>query len=753
MPLHRHPIAVGGIFYGTMKGRITIKHIEASTLAGLEQSYSGPLIKIGTSNASHVCFDPDDDAPVKEAHCEIHMDPARVWLVDSSGTGDITLNGDPVSGTADLQQEDVIRIGPQGPSFRVLIDEMPSAGMTQTVVSGHGAKKPSPPRSNPRPPAMPEPSTGAGPASAGTAVRSPKTVQSSSPGAGSPPGQSPSRGTDLPKAVPPSGSPQTVVGKRRPQLAPGELPPVRVGFGNNAAERTGDQPSASEPPGPNKGKRRPKKSDIPPFDPAFGYKRSATAGFDIPKKHGSSGSVGMNTLMGVVSMVTQRERKRQFRLLVVASLVVVFGSVITAMVVIPRGDSTSWTEVAENVRPSVCLAMRRLPGDVGREGGFGTVWSVGDGVFATNAHVAEVIHEEDDNGQQWELVIRTPGGAPENMRVDRVVIHPGYKKWQELVQRYNPYDPGEKVFLSQNNFTPFDVALMYINKSDAWKQPKPLKLASGSELSRVRLGSPIASFGYPQEGIMLNTKNPEPEGRFGELIKMGDAFLRSVPSTEADFLWYNWGSAGGASGSPVFNEQGKVISLLSAGNVVGQVSGVRVAAGDSTTGPHVNALKELLDGTAESKQEARDEAWVEEMQTLFTLGTEASDLFAERLAAQVAYINKAFDPENQRIERTHKTSVSLTIAGGRGRANVSGLTIYPGINPLIAVAKNRPTAIWAYIDDGQAERPDEIKGSWSIDARTLEQGTLKASAVIESATGEDDGSTEVVVYTYRVVPK
>jgi hypothetical protein len=32
------------------------------------------------------------------------------------------------------------------------------------------------------------------------------------------------------------------------------------------------------------------------------------------------------------------------------------------------------------------------------------------------------------------------------------------------------------------------------------------------------------------------------------------------------------GSAGGASGSPIFNSRGEVVAILSAGNIIGQVS-------------------------------------------------------------------------------------------------------------------------------------------------------------------------------------
>jgi len=463
----------------------------------------------------------------------------------------------------------------------------------------------------------------------------------------------------------------------------------------------------------------------------------------------------MNTLMGIVDIVTKRERKRYARLLIFASLVVIVGSVIAAALLIPDRGEFDWEGVYSRVKPSVCLAMFRAPGDIGRETACGTVWSIGDGVFATNAHVAELFGQELKalGGQIPEIIIRTPGPDPQDMRVVDVKLHPGYIKWKELVKKYNPYDPGEKKFFATNSFHACDVALMYIDKADRWKQPKPLRLASRSELAAVKPGYQLATAGYPSEGIILNTKQPIPEGRFGTIIKVGDEFLRPTSSKNAMFVWCDWSSAGGASGSPIFNPSGEVIALLSAGNVVGKLGGTRIAVGGSTIGTHVNVLKELLDSTADDRQAKRNAVWVEEMKRLYTFGTEAMDSFCEQTALVIVADWTGVDPKDLVAKRTHKSSINLIISDGKpARYEMPGLTLYDGVNVMFAIAKNRPTAIWAYFEHEDIVRPEEISRYWDYDAVPA-QGTVQAKVVIESGANEQDGTTEVVVYLYRVVPK
>jgi len=518
------------------------------------------------------------------------------------------------------------------------------------------------------------------------------------------------------------------VGQRRSTADPTGLPPVRVtsSKGGVVAPSGAAAPPVLAP--WDRGAAQPHRGPI-----------ATSGGRTIGR------SVGMNTLMGIVDGVSRRERRRSAVLVAGVAMVIIA----VALWMTQRSKPVDWIPIAERVSPSVCVVMYRLPGQEGAEVGFGTAWSVGDGVFATNAHVAEKFHEG-HNGRPVEVIIRTPGSNPQDMRVESVTLHPGYQEWADLLDKYNPYDIGARRFLQQNSFHPCDIALMYIAKEDQRMQPEPLKLASSRRSGRVRPGMDLMICGYPMEGGILNFVNPAPYTRSGSLSTITDAFLRGVEPDLVEFLQYSWPSAGGASGSPVFNSKGEVVGLLSAGAVIGVIDGVRVpASAGAVVGPHVRLLKELLDGTAAIEQAKRSAEWEEQMLHMIQRLGDHADSFAEVLAELILAGSGELDPERHVIERIERREITLEIRGGRGTQRVGGLRVAPGANVVVAVSRDRPTNLWLFFDGTDAPLPDTLNRTWDFHLRSVDRGQT-IGATIQSARGSVNGDTQVVVFVFAV---
>lgn len=715
-----------------MIGRLSIQHLDAGSLAGLKQDYSGPKVTFGTAATAHVCYDAGEDPAVVAEHAVIWLE-AEGARVEPVGIAKVFVNDQRVRESGVIAENDVIRLGGGGPQLRVTTIELATEDApSRTVMGGRRARS------------ADDPKTAAGRRS-GPAPLTPPPVTHRPPTAA---------GGDI---MP------TVVGKRPTgpaSHAPGQPPPVRVNMGGGVTPGLPNHPPSQPPPPAAPAKPRTTGKDD--FIPEHVKNRPAGAG------------IGMNTLMGVVDSVTKRERGRNtMRLAAVVVVMLLLGGLAVGGVYLATRDTdepvpttvvtqtpaaTDWAVIAEKVMPSVCLSMIREPGTTGTEMAGGTVWSVGEGVFATNAHVAEIFYDtEIFDGVRAEMIIRTPGPDPKDLRVKSVVIHPGYKRWTEVLSQYSPFDPADLKFYTSKLFPACDVALMYIEKEDWKHQPPPLKLADAEAAAKVAAGQQIATFGYPSEGVMLNTILPHSEGRYGVVAKTGDTFLAPVARDKTDFVWYNWESAGGASGSPVFNKDGEVVSLVSAGNTIGWVGEARVDSGGTSVGPHVRLLKELLDETVQDKQADRDVQWHAELEKLFLRGAEHSDNLADKLVTDMvggisSMVDGFFDPSTQTIQRVSKTTGTLEVRGNQRASMINGIKAEPGFSFFIAIATSAPTAITMYPETQRPTRDIEFPGYFTIVPQKVDQA-FTGPVVVEASPDAKEGSVQVTVYVYRITKK
>lgn len=364
-----------------------------------------------------------------------------------------------------------------------------------------------------------------------------------------------------------------------------------------------------------------------------GSPNASRAGEALSAKDGGKGNsqrgLGMKTVMGIVQIATQRERRRT--LLVVGTIAAVLA--VVAVVVWPKGPqsgsgSVDSSEIISAIEPSIYVVIVRTERDEKlTEVAGATAWSAEKGWLATNAHVAEMFQ---GLGAGESLLARSNSDPPIDLKIDSVRIHPGYGSFARLYERYRPYDPNSSGFL--NAPQPNDVALLHVADADQGKQATPLRLADDTSLRRIRNGQPLIYVGFPKEGLneRSNVQRPKAHTVPCTLSKASDIFMaRARRFEEEQHLTYNFQTAGGASGGPVVNLQGEVIGLLAAGNVVGvSETGARLTSGGTTNGPRSDLIRELLGDRAEAVQKARNLDWEERFSELFVRGaTGAKSIF------------------------------------------------------------------------------------------------------------------------------
>jgi S1-C subfamily serine protease len=66
-------------------------------------------------------------------------------------------------------------------------------------------------------------------------------------------------------------------------------------------------------------------------------------------------------------------------------------------------------------------------------------------------------------------------------------------------------------------------------------------------------------------------RNPVATMQSGIVTSLTDWWVGGGSFEKTKLVQHNLGATGGASGSPIFNADGKVVGILSAGNIIGQV--------------------------------------------------------------------------------------------------------------------------------------------------------------------------------------
>ncbi|EGB15569.1 hypothetical protein DND132_2365 [Pseudodesulfovibrio mercurii] len=264
-------------------------------------------------------------------------------------------------------------------------------------------------------------------------------------------------------------------------------------------------------------------------------------------------------------------------------------------------------EVIEGISRSVYLILVRNSG--GGEQPAGTAWVIEGNRLVTNAHVAGQLERLKP---QEEMIARSPVAPYRSYVIKDAFIHPGYAAFGDLWSGYWPCQKvGDKLSLFKTT-TPADVAILYPENPEDLGRPLPL--ATMEELSAIGPGMPVAFVGYPMEALLPgNNKKPAPVAQQDEIIRVTDFFQTRRDDFPNRLIHHGLPVTGGASGSPMFTAEGKVIGIISSMNVSPGTWARTPNAADVNFGQRIDFLFDLLGPDPDGRVAALKQQWKESL--------------------------------------------------------------------------------------------------------------------------------------------
>lgn len=272
-----------------------------------------------------------------------------------------------------------------------------------------------------------------------------------------------------------------------------------------------------------------------------------------------------------------------------------------------RSDDTLAARLRE-AQPSVYLVAAK---DAQGITPIGTAFVVDRGVLVTSAHVAE---QFSDMGEGLTMVVRAGGAPVRDIEVDKAILHPHYHLFEDTWHAYGPLAAGaggtSRPIVEAGGY---DVALLKVAPEDEDKLGPPLPLAADTDLRAMQPGDPVGYLGFPMESAALggvNPDDPEAQLQIGHLTALTDFFLVKSEPGDRHLLQHSLPVQGGASGSPMLDQRGQVVGVVSGGNLVEiNAQGTRVPTGGVNFAQRADLVRELLAGDADSHTEEREALW------------------------------------------------------------------------------------------------------------------------------------------------
>ena len=280
----------------------------------------------------------------------------------------------------------------------------------------------------------------------------------------------------------------------------------------------------------------------------------------------------------------------------VVVLIVVFSTMRSSKSASASGDTAALlAQAADNCKSAVGLVVVTVELSNGNkiEEPIGTAWAFAENKFATNAHVAEGIKEavsevknlfaqeilkgilKDENCASMGDLIKKLGEQKVALLLEAAIVEAGKKIRKAgasilINGSHRESYPVTQVQLHREygvvntDFDP-DVAVLTIQG----RHDNFFKVADSESLKTLKSGEPIAFLGFPMErlaGNNVNVDNPVASMQSGIVVAVSDFSMKDVGGAGNYLIRHNLPSAGGASGSPIFNRNGEVIALLYGGN-------------------------------------------------------------------------------------------------------------------------------------------------------------------------------------------
>jgi hypothetical protein len=181
---------------------------------------------------------------------------------------------------------------------------------------------------------------------------------------------------------------------------------------------------------------------------------------------------------------------------------------------------------------------------------FGTAFAIDEsGLFATNAHVTELIKKSQSANQQPTVIAQ--GGLR------------SYPIKLNFVQSHPHYDPRDEIN------TQLDVGWFRVEVPPGEKLSCAI-LANEDELRQIKVGNQCCYIGFPMYNSDDYSKLAQvvPRVYVGNIDRLMNPRRQQGGFSEAYVIEHTMYAWHGASGSPIFNKAGHVIALLNAGDPV-----------------------------------------------------------------------------------------------------------------------------------------------------------------------------------------
>jgi V8-like Glu-specific endopeptidase len=221
------------------------------------------------------------------------------------------------------------------------------------------------------------------------------------------------------------------------------------------------------------------------------------------------------------------------------------------------GDpDTQLAEAAQRLEQAVGLVV--VSGPFGPHP-TGTAWALQPNVFVTNAHVVKGVKRALASPFFDAAFVAINKRPDLQLRIRGMSAHARHGE----VQR----DLAGELSIGHA----FDVGLI---RTDG-QAPSVFQVASTAELQALRAGQRVAYLGFPTENLLkgnVNPLHPVATMQSGIITSVTDYWQKQQDPAKSYFVRHNMGAAGGASGSPIFNPEGKIVAVLSGGNLFAGVT-------------------------------------------------------------------------------------------------------------------------------------------------------------------------------------
>jgi S1-C subfamily serine protease len=365
--------------------------------------------------------------------------------------------------------------------------------------------------------------------------------------------------------------------------------------------------------------------------------------------------------------------------------------------------------------PSVYLMIVRSP--EGREVGVATAWVIKPGVLATNAHVAQILKDLPKGAR---FAARSSDPKTPDIPIREVRIHPARDLFKEVWQDYEPaYGLSSKSMERvEAAGDAFDVGLLTVEEGFALAPPLPL--ASQADLEALGVGEPVGYVGYPSENVALaGGRHPSATTHLGYVTAATDYFgaTAATPPSSRHLILHSLPAAGGASGSPILNERGQVVAVLSGGNLVG-AGGKRISTGVGVNfAQRADLLAELLEDRGPALMQERRKDWERQLREQFESGfvVRRDDLAVDLQTRLARSLNDPApgapeDPWTKVLDRTVPLVALkdvMTVVEVTQAVVDTAIEVLPGTTWLVLVGagQQKPIRLDVSVDSGDPPSP------------------------------------------------